>query len=63
MGVAIRELSTTDADFEPRFAALKHWSADTDREIESRVEAILADVRTRGDAAVLEYTRDRKSVV
>lgn len=57
MSVAIRELSTVDADFEPRFAALKHWSAETDREIESRVEAILADVRTRGDAAVLEYTR------
>ncbi len=57
MGVAIRELSTTDADFETRFAALKHWSAETDREIESRVEAILADVLSRGDAAVLEYTR------
>ncbi len=57
MSMAIRELSTTAPDFETRFAALKHWSAETDREIESRVEAILADVRTRGDAAVLEYTR------
>lgn len=57
MGVAIRELSTTDADFEARFAALKHWSAETDRAIEQRVEAIVADVRARGDAAVLEYTQ------
>ena len=34
-----------------------HWSAETDHAIEERVAAILADVRARGDAAVLEYTR------
>ncbi|MFN3611955.1 histidinol dehydrogenase [Tepidimonas sp.] len=50
-------LDTADADFEARFAARLHWSADTDAAIESRVAAILADVRARGDAAVLEYTR------
>ncbi len=33
-----------------------HWSADTDAAIEQRVADILADVRQRGDAAVLEYT-------
>jgi histidinol dehydrogenase len=33
-----------------------HWSAETDAAIEQRVAAILADVRARGDAAVLEYT-------
>jgi histidinol dehydrogenase len=33
-----------------------HWSAETDAAIEQRVAAILEDVRTRGDAAVLEYT-------
>jgi histidinol dehydrogenase len=57
MSVNVRQLATTDADFEARFAALKHWSAETDRVIEARVEEILADVRERGDAAVLEYTR------
>ena len=36
--------------------ALLHWSAETDAAIEQRVAAILADVRTRGDAAVLDYT-------
>lgn len=56
MSLALRQFATADADFEARFAALKHWSAETDRAIEQRVEAILADVRTRGDAAVLEYT-------
>ena len=49
-------LRTTDADFEARFQQRLHWSADTDAEIEGRVAAILADVRARGDAAVIEYT-------
>ncbi|MCU0930825.1 MAG: histidinol dehydrogenase [Serpentinimonas sp.] len=50
-------LRTTDADFEARFQARLHWSADTDAAIEQRVADILADVRQRGDDAVLEYTR------
>lgn len=49
-------LSTTDADFEARFQTRLHWSADTDAAIEQRVAAILADVRARGDVAVLDYT-------
>lgn len=56
MSVALRRLSTADAGFEAGFRRLQHWSAETDREIEQRVEQILADVRARGDAAVLEYT-------
>ena len=35
---------------------LLHWSAETDQAIEARVADILADVRARGDAALLEYT-------
>jgi len=34
-----------------------HWSEQTDAAIEQRVADILADVRARGDQAVLEYTR------
>ena len=49
-------LSTTDASFEADFQARLHWSSDTDAAIEQRVADILADVQTRGDAAVLEYT-------
>jgi histidinol dehydrogenase len=52
----IRRLSTADAGFEAQFAALKHWSAETDAAIEDAVAGIVADVRARGDAAVLEYT-------
>ncbi len=49
-------LSTTDSTFETQFKARLHWSAETDDDIERRVADILADVRLRGDAAVLDYT-------
>ena len=49
-------LSTSSAQFEAEFAARLHWSADTDAAIEQRVADILADVRARGDLAVLDYT-------
>ena len=49
-------LSTAQADFEVLFQQRLHWSADTDAAIEQRVAEILADVKARGDAAVLEYT-------
>jgi histidinol dehydrogenase len=54
--VAIRHLNTADTRFEDDFQALQHWSAETDAAIEERVASIIADVRARGDAAVLEYT-------
>jgi histidinol dehydrogenase len=54
--VNIRQLSTASADFEAQFSALQHWSAETDAAIESRVAEIIADVRARGDAALLELT-------
>ncbi|MDE2629131.1 MAG: histidinol dehydrogenase [Burkholderiales bacterium] len=56
MNVNMRQLATTAADFEAAFQRVLHWSAQTDLAIEERVAAILADVRARGDAAVLEYT-------
>jgi histidinol dehydrogenase len=49
-------LSTAQADFEPLFKQRLHWSAEADAAIEQRVAEILADVRQRGDAAVLDYT-------
>lgn len=52
----LRQLDTTAADFDAEFARLRHWSEETDASIEQRVADILADVRRRGDAAVLEYT-------
>jgi histidinol dehydrogenase len=49
-------LSTASDGFEAAFARRLFWSGDTDAAIEQRVQEILADVQTRGDAAVLEYT-------
>ena len=49
-------LTTASSTFEQEFAARLHWSSDADADIESRVAAVLADVKQRGDAAVLEYT-------
>ena len=56
MTVNIRQLATTANDFEAEFQRVLHWSAETDHAIEERVASILADVRARGDAALLEYT-------
>ena len=56
MTANMRQLATTAADFEAEFQRVLHWSAETDHAIEERVASILADVRARGDAALLEYT-------
>jgi histidinol dehydrogenase len=50
-------LSTADSTFDADFKARLHWSSEADAQIEVRVADILADVQLRGDAAVLEYTR------
>jgi histidinol dehydrogenase len=55
VSIVMRRMSTADADFEARFAELR-WSAESDASIDATVTAIIADVRRRGDAAVLEYT-------
>jgi histidinol dehydrogenase len=56
MNVAVRHLDTGAADFEATFQRVLHWSAEADAAIETRVAEIIADVRARGDAALLEYT-------
>ncbi|WP_295002673.1 histidinol dehydrogenase [uncultured Dechloromonas sp.] len=54
--VAIKRLSTVDADFKAKMDALLAFEAAADENIERTVAGILADVKTRGDAAVVEYT-------
>jgi histidinol dehydrogenase len=54
--VRIARLNTSAPNFESELARLRHWSDDTDRAVEDAVTTILADVRERGDAALLEYT-------
>lgn len=52
----IRRLSSAEADFEKKFSELVAVDASVDPEITRRAEAIVEDVRERGDDAVLEYT-------
>ncbi|ALV29742.1 histidinol dehydrogenase [Pannonibacter phragmitetus] len=61
--MAIR-LSTADADFETRFKDLLAGKREASEDVDQVVRAILDDVRTRGDAAVVDYTNrfDRVSV-
>jgi len=60
----ITRLSTSDADFRQRLDALLAWDSVSDEAVFNTVRDILADVRHRGDAAVMEYTRrfDRREV-
>ena len=52
----ISRLKTTDPDFRARLEALLAWEQSTDSEVVATVTRVLADVRARGDAALLEYT-------
>ncbi len=52
----IRRLDTRDASFEAALAALLDRAGDANSEIAATVASIVHDVRTRGDAALLEYT-------
>ncbi|GHE98877.1 histidinol dehydrogenase 1 [Aliiroseovarius zhejiangensis] len=49
-------LNATDADFEARFAALLSMKREDSPEVDDIVAGIIADVRARGDAAVIELT-------
>ncbi len=53
----MRRLVTTDSGFEAALAALLAFELAQDAQVDATVAAILADVKARGDAAVLEYTR------
>ncbi|HYN79707.1 MAG TPA: histidinol dehydrogenase, partial [Lamprocystis sp. (in: g-proteobacteria)] len=52
----IRRLSTADAGFSQQLNALLAWDADSDGQVQQTVATIIADIRGRGDAALLEYT-------
>ncbi len=60
----IKQLSTQQADFDAQLNRLLAFEATADEKLEATVASILADVKQRGDAALLEYTRrfDRLNV-
>ena len=53
----MRRLSTRAAGFDARLAALTRYEATGNAGVERVVRKIIADVRKRGDAAVLAYAR------
>ncbi|WP_303784733.1 histidinol dehydrogenase [Azovibrio restrictus] len=54
--VAIQRLDSRSDDFQEQLKALLAFEGAQDDKIEQTVIAILADVKARGDAAVVEYT-------
>lgn len=52
----IRQFSTCTANFDEQLTKLLAFEETADEQLEVTVAGILADVRKRGDAAVLEYT-------
>ncbi len=62
--LAIRRLDTAAPAFAQQLAQAVAWHAERDVAVEQAVSAIIADVRVRGDAAVLEYTNrfDRRTL-
>lgn len=60
----IRRLSSRQPDFDVQLDKLLAFESTQDEKLEATVAAILADVRVRGDAALVEYTQrfDRMQV-
>ena len=60
----IKELTSSDSDFWPQLQELLAWESVSDDAVFNTVNGILKDVRSRGDAAVVEYTNrfDRMQV-
>ena len=55
--IALKRFAAGAPDFSEQLDRLLAFEAAQDPQIDSAVAAILADVRQRGDAALLEYTR------
>ncbi|MBT1155702.1 histidinol dehydrogenase [Aminobacter anthyllidis] len=54
MAITLRQ---SDADFEKRFAAFLTTKREISPDVDATVRAIIDDVRSRGDAALVDYTQ------
>ncbi len=52
----IRKLSTSDSDFSTRLDALLAWDSVSDDGVKQVVNEVIAAIRARGDAALIEFT-------
>jgi histidinol dehydrogenase len=55
-------LSTSDPDFEAKFSALLTMKREVSADVDQAVHGILTDVRTRGDAALIELSQKFDSI-
>lgn len=64
MAALIKRLNSAQADFDQQLNDLLAWDSVSDKQVAATVDDILAQVRARGDAAVLEYTNrfDRRDI-
>ncbi|OQX36445.1 MAG: histidinol dehydrogenase, partial [Candidatus Sedimenticola endophacoides] len=53
---AIRAMNTADTDFSAQLRDLLAWESVSDGAVNETVNGIIADIRARGDAALLDYT-------
>ena len=62
--LAIDRLQTGQSDFNQRLEALLAWEAVSDVSVNETVDKIIKDIRTDGDAALVNYTRqfDRRTI-
>jgi len=60
----IKRLSTTQTDYQQQMDSLLAWEGVSDDQVNATVKDVLKNVRTRGDAALVEYTNkfDRMNV-
>ena len=56
MSVVIRQLDSNERDFHQKLMAVLAFEASEDEAIDRVAADIIADVRQRGDAALLDYT-------
>ena len=54
--ITVRRLDSTAPGFDQELTALKTFDAAQDPTVDAMVARIIADVRSRGDDALLEYT-------
>jgi histidinol dehydrogenase len=53
----INQLSTSDSDFKQRLDALLAWDSVSDTAVNETVNGIIRDIREKGDAALLDFTK------
>ena len=64
MTIEIRRFSSAQPDYAQQMDTLLSWEAVSDAQVQKTVSDIVFDIRTRGDAALIEYTNkfDRMNV-